>query len=209
MSTATIITAISTTAITPVAITPAIGQRASAPRDVTADIPHDVTADVTADITRDIPTDVTAEVPVMNAAATSEKVDLTLSRDITFVEPLPGFDQHADFTLSAIDEAGLLIAMRAKTDTDLRFVLTPAPVFFSDYNEALLPQLAKPVADALDVSPNSADIQLFLMLTVGESLTNTTANMRAPIAIDAVSGRAVQVIVEDTSLSINYPLLET
>src|SRR5699024_10841042 len=123
-------------------------------------------------------------------------------RAVTMVEPLAGFEADTAFTLSPIDDAGMLQSLRSVRDTDLRFVITPAKVFFSDYHASLVPVLTAPVAEALRVAATDTSIELYLLLTVGASLVESTANLRAPLAMDAVTGRAVQVIVDDDSLPL-------
>jgi flagellar assembly factor FliW len=128
-----------------------------------------------------------------------------MTRNVTLVEPLAGFDADTDFTLSPIDDAGVLQSLRSVRDTGLRFVITPAEVFFADYHASLLPVLAAPVVEALGSEP-AAPVRLYLLLTVGQSLTDTTANLRAPLAVDGSTGRAVQVILDDDALPLRQPL---
>lgn len=125
---------------------------------------------------------------------------------VTMVEPLAGFETDTKFTLSPIDEAGMLQSLRSVRDAGLRFVVSPAEVFFGAYRDSLTDVIAAPVASALDVSEADADLELYVMLTIGTSLTDTTANLRAPLVIDHVSGKAVQVILDDDTLPLREPL---
>jgi flagellar assembly factor FliW len=123
-------------------------------------------------------------------------------RTLHFVEPLPGFDGLAEFTLSAIDDRGLLYSLRSVDDSGLRFVLTPADSFFPDYR----PELTSVVSDALG-APALADVELLLMLTISSGLVDATANMRAPIVVAPATGRAMQVVLDDDALSMNRRLI--
>lgn len=117
---------------------------------------------------------------------------------ISFIEPLPGFAAEADYTLSAIDPRGLLHSLRSLRDPNIRFVLTPAQVFFPDY---------QPDIEAVAGMLGGETVQLMLVLTIGSGLADATANLRAPIAVAAETGRAVQVVLEDESLPMRQPLL--
>jgi flagellar assembly factor FliW len=115
-----------------------------------------------------------------------------------FIEPLPGFDNE-DYTLAPIDEHGLLYSLRSVDAPAVRFVLAATPAFFPDY----LPPLAGALAEPL----GSDEVDLLVILTVGQGLQDATANLRAPVAIARSTRRAVQVILDDDTLSMRQPLL--
>lgn len=153
------------------------------------------------DVTEEPIVSITAEpmeATVMDTAAAP-------ARAITFVEPLAGFESETDFQLVPIDESGVLASLRSAHDPELRFVVSPAQVFFSDYATALMPVLAGPVTRALDC--DEGRLELYVVLTVAESLLASTANLRAPLVVDADTGRAVQVILDDASLPLHQPLV--
>jgi flagellar assembly factor FliW len=124
-------------------------------------------------------------------------------RTVHFVEPLPGFDDEDTYTLSGIDDRGLLYSLRSVHDPSLRFVLTPAECFFDDYR----PELAPVVTESLG-STGDDDVQLMLMLTIASGLLQATANLRAPIVVAPSSGRAMQVVLDDESLPMQRRLVE-
>ncbi|MCU1655696.1 MAG: flagellar assembly protein FliW [Pseudonocardiales bacterium] len=117
---------------------------------------------------------------------------------ITFVEPLPGFADEDEYTLTAIDSRGVLFSLRSMRDPNLRFVLTPAAAFFDDYR----PDITSVLAGVL----GSEDVELMLVLTITSGLADATANLRAPIAMSAQTGRAVQVVLDDESLPMRQLL---
>jgi flagellar assembly factor FliW len=121
------------------------------------------------------------------------------TRQLHFVEPLPGFAGEDEYTLEPIDPRGLLFSLRAVNEPSLRFVLTPADAFFDDYH----PDVAGAVAPVL----GGEDISLLLVLTLGAGLADATANLRAPVVYAPASGRAVQVILDDEALPMRTPLL--
>jgi flagellar assembly factor FliW len=118
---------------------------------------------------------------------------------LRFVEPLPGFDDESEYTLEAIDERGLLHSLRSVGNPGLRFVLARAAAFFPDYRPDLVDALSGPLG--------TDDIEQLLVLSIGTGLRDATANLRAPIAVARSTGRAVQVVLEDDSLSMRQPLV--
>ena len=125
---------------------------------------------------------------------------ITMDRalNLRLVEPLPGFAEDERYTLTAIDAQGVLFSLRSVRHPELRFVLTPAGAFFADYQ----PDVVNAVAGVL----GSDDVDVLLMITLGAGLRDATANLRAPIAVAASTGRAVQVVLDDETLPMREPL---
>ena len=122
--------------------------------------------------------------------------------DLRLVEPLPGFPDETTFTLGRIDPNGVLLALRSTRDPALRFVLTPAEVFFADYRA----ELADVVVRSLRAA-NAQELRLLLVLTIGTGLGDATANLRAPIVFAPGTGRAMQVVLDDESRPMRQPLI--
>jgi len=120
-------------------------------------------------------------------------------RPIRFVEPLPGFHHVDSYTLSAIDDGGLLYALRSVDDPELRFVLAAPEAFFADYRPLIDDQLGEALG--------ADEVELLVMVTVSSGLGDATANLRAPIVFAAATGSAIQVVLDDETLSMRSPLL--
>ncbi|WP_240770559.1 flagellar assembly protein FliW [Nocardioides sp. GY 10127] len=120
---------------------------------------------------------------------------------ITMVRPMPGFPGHRRFVLDALDDDGVLSALRSLED-DTRFLVVPPHGFFPDYaplvDDATQEELGLESAD---------DVLLLVVLTAGESLAATTANLLAPVLVNRTTLQAAQVILDDASLSTATPLL--
>ncbi len=121
---------------------------------------------------------------------------------IELVHPLPGFPEARTFALVQLDDAGLLCALRSLDDPELRFLVVPPQTFFPDY----APVVDDATVDDLAIE-SVDDVLLLVILTTGDSLAGTTANLLAPLLINTVSRRACQVILDDTELSIAAPLV--
>jgi len=107
-----------------------------------------------------------------------------------FVEPLPGLPGRRSYDLQALDDLGVLFAIRSDPldGPQIRLFLVSPHVFFPSYT----PQIP---ADALGQTP--ADEVLFVVVrpadTEGEA---PTANLLAPLVVDPATGRAAQVVLE-------------
>ncbi len=127
---------------------------------------------------------------------------------IELVQPLPGFPDLRRFALVQLDdsasggEEGVLCALRSLEDADLRFLVVPPSAFFPDYapviDDATVSELAIGSAD---------DVLVLVVLNAGHSLASTTANLAAPVLVNTVTRKALQVVLDDPSLSVSTPLV--
>lgn len=137
--------------------------------------------------------------------ATMETTTPTGTPEIPVIElaqPLPGFPGRERFALVQVDEAGVLCSLTSLDEPGLRFLVVPPAPFFPDYSpevdEAVLADLRSSSVD---------DLLVLCVLTAGESLASTTANLAAPVVLDTSTHRAVQVVLDDPSLSVATPLI--
>lgn len=116
---------------------------------------------------------------------------------LQFVEPLPGFGSMEKFALISLDEELLLFEMVSVDDQAIRFVVLPPMTFFPDY----APEIRDEVAASLGIT-DAEDALILVIVNVGASLAESTANLLAPVIINRHSLRAVQVILDGSQ----YPL---
>lgn len=119
---------------------------------------------------------------------------------IDLVEPLAGFPRHRRFTLVALDEAGLLFALRSLDDPDLRFLVVPPAPFFPDY----APEIDDDWVARLALQ-SAEEARVLLVVTPGATLPEATVNLLAPVVINARTSRAAQVVL-GADLPVRAPL---
>lgn len=121
---------------------------------------------------------------------------------IELVHPMPGFPDHSRFALVQLDDDGVLCSLASLEDPELRFLVVPPVRFFPDY----APEVDdESVADLGITSPD--DVLLLSVLTAGDTLAATTANLVAPVLVNLETCRALQVVLDDPALSVAAPLL--
>jgi flagellar assembly factor FliW len=121
---------------------------------------------------------------------------------IELVQPMPGFPEHRRFALVQLDDDGVLCQLQSLDDPALRFlVMSPVP-FFPDY----APEVADDVVEDLAIG-SADDVIVLLVLNAGESLATTTANLMAPVVVNATTLQARQVVLDDPSLPLAAPLV--
>jgi flagellar assembly factor FliW len=120
---------------------------------------------------------------------------------LDLVHPLPGFPDLRRFALVQLDDDGVLCSLRSLEDPELRFLVVPPFGFFPDYT----PVVGDDVVDDLGIE-SADDVLVLVVLTAGESIEKTTANLLAPVVVNTVNRRAAQVVLADTALSVAVPL---
>jgi flagellar assembly factor FliW len=114
--------------------------------------------------------------------------------ELSFVRPLPGFGDLRRFVLVELpaDDGGdpLLFELRSLEEPAVRFLCAAPTAFFPDYAFDL------DEADCADLDLRDAGEALVLvLLTIGHETAPTTANLLAPVVVNARTRAAVQVIL--------------
>ena len=111
--------------------------------------------------------------------------------------PLAGLPGHDEFSLTALDDTGVLFALRSipADDESIRlFVVTPT-AFFPDY----APNVRADVRASIGATDEA--VATLVVVRPGEDGHAPTANLLAPLVMDPVTGNAVQtVLAEDWPL---------
>lgn len=123
---------------------------------------------------------------------------------ISFVEDVPGLPGLAQCVLVALDDDASVFALRSVVDPDLRLLVVAPGAFFPDYST----EIADEVVEALELTPLEQPLVL-LVVNPGAGLADATANLAAPILVNARTRRAVQALQADSDLPLRAPLLAT
>jgi flagellar assembly factor FliW len=122
---------------------------------------------------------------------------------LEMVGPMLGFPDHDRFALIRLDDDGVVCALRALDEPDLRFIVVPPTTFFADY----APEIDDETAAALGAT-SAEDLLVLVMVNTADSAESATANLLAPVVINHRSRRAAQVVLHDDSLSLRAPLVQ-
>ena len=121
---------------------------------------------------------------------------------LQLTDPVPGFPDHSDYALVAADGSGLVFWLQAVDPEGPRFLAVPAAPYFPEY----APSLPVTVRTELGLGEQAA-ASLYCLVTVpGGDIEKATANLRAPLVVNAATGRARQVVLADGAHPIRRPL---
>lgn len=130
---------------------------------------------------------------------TSTLVDLPT---LDFGGSLIGFPHARRFALVRVEpENEVLFRLIALDVEGLEFVVAAPYAFFPGY----APEIDDATATRLELT-DASDAALLVVLTVGATLSTTTANLFAPIVINTRSRQATQVTLFEVRYSLREPL---
>jgi flagellar assembly factor FliW len=121
---------------------------------------------------------------------------------IDLAVPMPGFPAHRQFVLVRLNDDGLLYAFTSIEDPELRFLVAPPEPFFPDY----APEIDDEVFAALNTKDPD---RLLVMVVITAGVNETTANLLAPIIVDRDSRRAMQVVLQGSSMPVRAVMNRT
>ena len=115
--------------------------------------------------------------------------------ELSFVRPLPGFGDLRRFVLVELSAGGgdgepVLFELRSLEEPAVRFVAAVPTAFFPDYAF----DLDEDDCAELGLADES-DALVLVLLTVGHDAAATTANLLAPVVVNARTRQAAQVIL--------------
>jgi flagellar assembly factor FliW len=135
------------------------------------------------------------------ALEVAEAVDVPV---IDFVAPMPGFPVNRRFVLVRLTEEGVLFALTAVDDPELRFLVVPPGPFFPDYT----PEIDGESLDALGAAAEDANgLLVLLVVTAGDTAGSSTANLMAPIVLHEAKRTAVQLVLGGSGLPVRAVLM--
>jgi len=121
---------------------------------------------------------------------------------LEMVEPMPGFPEDHRFELSHVDETGVLGALHSLDHDGLQFLVVPAAHFYPTYE----PVVSDEVVTELEITAVE-DVLVLLVVHAGQTLAETTVNLRAPLLVNTATMKAAQVILDDVDLAVAAPLV--
>jgi flagellar assembly factor FliW len=122
--------------------------------------------------------------------------------EIAFVSDMPGLPGMSRCALVRLDEVGALYRLQSLLDPDLRLLVATPPAFFADY----APQIDDATAASIGLE-SAEDALVLVVVTTGGSVGEATANLLAPIVVNARTRQAVQVLQLEDDLPLAAPLI--
>ena len=130
------------------------------------------------------------------------EVEIDESKIIEFENGIPSFLDEKKFIVLPFSEDTPFFILQSVQTPGLAFVIVSPFEFFSDYHA----RLSDATIEALQIEQQE-DVALFVILTVQEPFTNTTANLQGPLVINTKNQKAKQISISDTSYTTKHLLM--
>jgi flagellar assembly factor FliW len=122
---------------------------------------------------------------------------------LDFAGSLVGFPATRRFALVRVVPENEVLFRLTSLDVEGRSFVVAAPFpFFADY----APEIDDAAAERLELE-DSSDAILLVLLTVGDTLETTTANLFAPIVVNIRTRQAAQVVLTGSRYSLREPVV--
>jgi flagellar assembly factor FliW len=121
---------------------------------------------------------------------------------ITFNQGLPSFEEEKSFILLPFsEEPGPFSILQSTHTPGLALVVMTPFAFFPDYETTLSDQ----TLEALQIE-KSEDVAVFVVLTLRDTLEESTANLRGPIIINTGKKVGKQIVLNDSTYHTKHSL---
>ncbi|TDL78930.1 flagellar assembly protein FliW [Peribacillus frigoritolerans] len=122
---------------------------------------------------------------------------------ITFEHGIPGFIEEKHFIMLPLEEGSSFFILQSIQSQNTAFVVTSPFFFFKDY-EFDLDESSKELL--MIESPD--DVEVFVILTVSDPFTNSTANLQGPLILNKGKRLGKQLILNKSEYTTKHRLWE-
>jgi flagellar assembly factor FliW len=121
--------------------------------------------------------------------------------EILFEKGIPGFEDYKYFNVNVIKDNEKFYSIVSKEDDNIGFISISPFEIKKDYEIDLDDEFVK----ELDIK-SEEDVLVLCLITLGKTLKDSTANLKAPIIINIKNNRGKQLILQDDKYKIKQPL---
>lgn len=121
---------------------------------------------------------------------------------IHIINGLFGFESYTRYLpISFHEEDDSLISLQSVEDENLSFILMNPFKVFPDYNPVL------PEQELNELGAESGDdISYYVISVIQDSVPDSTLNLKAPLAVNALNRKAKQIILDQPEYSFHHRL---
>ncbi|MED0668542.1 flagellar assembly protein FliW [Bacillus badius] len=120
----------------------------------------------------------------------------------TFEQGIPGFADEKSFTLLSFPDNDLFFVLQSTKTPALGFIIASPFAFFPDYDIVL----DAGTVEALELD-QAEEAAIYTILTIREPFSESTANLQAPIVVNAKNKRAKQAILNDSRYQTRHTIM--
>ncbi|MEG9295779.1 flagellar assembly protein FliW [Mangrovibacillus sp. Mu-81] len=129
------------------------------------------------------------------------EIDVKEDGVLNFEQGIPGFAVEKKFVLLPLPENDLFHILQSVSTPQLGFVVTDPFLFTKEFDF----ELDQGSVDTLGFT-DEKNVKVLTILTMKETLHDSTANLQAPIVINLANNKAKQVILNDSNYQTKHLL---
>lgn len=130
------------------------------------------------------------------------QIEITKEQLFSFAEGIPGFPEEKQFALIPFGKNTPFMILQSTSNVQIGFVLAFPYTFKADYAF----DLSKEDVDILNIEKQE-DIITYAIVTLKDTLPNSTINLLAPIVINTKTRQGRQIVLNDNNRELlHYPL---
>ena len=122
---------------------------------------------------------------------------------ITFSDGLLGFENLKQFFIVDPADDTLILWLQSLESPEVAFPILEPKIFKADYKVRLSASELRLLR--LDGMAGSS-VLVYSILTIPEDVTTMTANLKAPIVINAADQRGRQVVLQENDYTVRFPI---
>lgn len=133
------------------------------------------------------------------------EVEIEDEKILHFQNGLFGFEEYKDYTILYDIDAGeepFFSWLQCVTEKSLAFPVVNPQKVKADYDPVVEDALLEPLGE---LAPE--DLVVLLLATVPQNVKKASANLKAPLIINAGTRQGIQIIVENADYPVKYPLI--
>ncbi|MED3660921.1 flagellar assembly protein FliW [Ureibacillus sp. FSL K6-8385] len=120
---------------------------------------------------------------------------------LNFEHGIPGFEGEKQFIQLPLGENGAFQILQSVKTKDLAFIITSPYIIKENYDF----EIDEATVHALDIR-SEEEVAVFVIVTLKDTLAESTANLRAPLVVNTRNKKAKQVILNDEAYAIRHKL---
>jgi len=130
------------------------------------------------------------------------EVDIETKDILKFEHGIPGFEEERGFVLLPIEENSIFQVLQSVQTENLAFIITSPYAITENYNL----ELDETTLKSLEIKSEN-EVAVFAIVSLKDTLANSTANLKAPIILNITNKKAKQLILDNEAYSIRHQLL--
>lgn len=125
----------------------------------------------------------------------------TAEEGYKFPQGIPGFEDMQEFILIR-DEEAPLAQLISKENAGIGFILIRPEAFLTDYEFPF----DEESEEVLNLRADNINLEVWNILTLNSDVAKSTVNLQAPLCLNVTQRIGLQVILNDDSYALRYPL---